>query len=163
MGAWPSSTQSGKVTVPLLFERIPDFILNRMRMSRIYKPVMIGELLGGIASIRDLASALLARDDAVATAITAASAADTVRSGGCSHRRRKVDGHTFRKRIRQTLIGWAGNSDRSCAASKCCFNSSTVKHTPCFLCTMRWQFAHSTVKSVRSLDVSPLLDKGAMW
>lgn len=65
MGAWPPPTQSGKVTVPLSFERLRDFILNRMRMSHIYQPVMIRELLtkGGIASIRDLASAFLARDE----------------------------------------------------------------------------------------------------
>jgi ATP adenylyltransferase len=41
-----------------------DFIQNRMRMSHIYQPVMIRELLkrGGKASIRNIAAAFLARD-----------------------------------------------------------------------------------------------------
>src|ERR1700722_5684324 len=57
--------QSGKVTVALSFERLRDFLQNRMRMSHIYQPVMIRELLtkGGIASVRDIASAFLARDE----------------------------------------------------------------------------------------------------
>jgi ATP adenylyltransferase len=57
--------QSEEVTVSLSFEHIRDFLRNRMRMSHIYQPVMIRELLtrGGIASIRDLASAFLARDE----------------------------------------------------------------------------------------------------
>ena len=57
--------QSGKVTVALSFEHLRDFIQNRMRMSHIYQPVMIRELLtkSGIASVRDIASAFLARDE----------------------------------------------------------------------------------------------------
>jgi ATP adenylyltransferase len=46
------------------FEHLRDFIQKRMRMSHIYQPVMIRELLtrGGRASIRDIAAAFLARD-----------------------------------------------------------------------------------------------------
>ena len=46
------------------FEHIRDFIQKRMRMSHIYQPVMIRELLthGGKASIRNIAAAFLARD-----------------------------------------------------------------------------------------------------
>jgi hypothetical protein len=41
-----------------------DFIRKRMRMSHIYQPVMIKELLtsGGKSSIRNIAAAFLARD-----------------------------------------------------------------------------------------------------
>ena len=47
------------------FEHLRDFIRTRMRMSHIYQPVMIKELLvrGGKASIRDIAAAFLARDE----------------------------------------------------------------------------------------------------
>lgn len=47
------------------FEDIKDFLLNRMRMSHVYQPVMIRKLLleGGEASIRDLAVEILVRDD----------------------------------------------------------------------------------------------------
>jgi ATP adenylyltransferase len=45
-------------------EELRDFILNRMRMSHIYQPVMIKELLarGGTASLHDIAAAFLACD-----------------------------------------------------------------------------------------------------
>jgi diadenosine tetraphosphate (Ap4A) HIT family hydrolase len=47
------------------FKRLRDFIQNEMRMSHIYQPVMIRELLkdGGKASIRKIAGAFLARDE----------------------------------------------------------------------------------------------------
>jgi len=53
------------VNLAFAFEHLRDFIQNRMRMSHIYQPVMIRELLtnGGIASVRDIASAFLARDE----------------------------------------------------------------------------------------------------
>jgi hypothetical protein len=46
------------------FEHLKDFIRKRMRMSHIYQPVMIKELLtgGGKSSIRNIAAAFLARD-----------------------------------------------------------------------------------------------------
>lgn len=46
------------------FEQLREFIQNRMRMSHIYQPVMIKELLirGGKASIREIATAFLTRD-----------------------------------------------------------------------------------------------------
>ena len=64
-GSMAAPAQSGKVTVPLSFEHLRDFLQNRMRMSHIYQPVMIRELLtkGGTASVRDIASAFLARDE----------------------------------------------------------------------------------------------------
>jgi ATP adenylyltransferase len=64
MGAWPPSSQSQQVTVASSFEQLRDFISNRMRMSHIYQPVMLKELLsrGGRASIRDIAAAFLSRD-----------------------------------------------------------------------------------------------------
>jgi hypothetical protein len=42
--------------VPSPFEHLRDFILTRMRMSHIYQPVMIKELIqsGGRASIRNI-------------------------------------------------------------------------------------------------------------
>jgi ATP adenylyltransferase len=51
--------------MPSSFERLRDFIQKRMRMSHIYQPVMIRELLinGGKASIRSIASAFLSRDE----------------------------------------------------------------------------------------------------
>jgi ATP adenylyltransferase len=47
------------------FEHLREFIHNQMRMSHIYQPVMIKELLAhnGKASIRDIAAAFLARDE----------------------------------------------------------------------------------------------------
>ena len=47
------------------FEDLRDFIRTRMRMSHIYQPVMIKELLqsGGKASIRNIAAAYLSRDE----------------------------------------------------------------------------------------------------
>ena len=46
------------------FESLRDFIHKRMRMSHIYQPVMIRELLtrGGKSSIRNIAASFLARD-----------------------------------------------------------------------------------------------------
>ena len=46
------------------FTTLRDFIRTTMRMSHVYQPVMIRELLtrGGKASIRDIAAAFLARD-----------------------------------------------------------------------------------------------------
>ena len=46
------------------FKHLRDFIRKRMRMSHIYQPVMIRELVkrGGKASIRNIAAAFLARD-----------------------------------------------------------------------------------------------------
>jgi ATP adenylyltransferase len=47
------------------FKHLRDFIEKHMRMSHIYQPVMIKELLkyGGKAAIRDIAAAFLARDE----------------------------------------------------------------------------------------------------
>ncbi len=46
------------------FDELSDFIRNQMRMSHIYQPVMLMELLkgGGSASTRDIAKALLVED-----------------------------------------------------------------------------------------------------
>ena len=46
------------------FRLMSDFIENKMRMSHIYQPVMIMELLkrDGVASVEDIAKALLSRD-----------------------------------------------------------------------------------------------------
>ena len=46
------------------FQELDDFIRKRMRMSHIYQPVMMMELLknGGSASVTDIAKALLAHD-----------------------------------------------------------------------------------------------------
>jgi ATP adenylyltransferase len=46
------------------FNKLSDFISIQMRMSHIYQPVMLMELLnhGGKAAISDIAKALLARD-----------------------------------------------------------------------------------------------------
>src|SRR6476659_7028136 len=65
MGAWPSSSQPRRVAVASSFEHLRDFIRRRMRMSHIYQPVMIKELLqsGGKASIRNIAAAFLSRDE----------------------------------------------------------------------------------------------------
>jgi ATP adenylyltransferase len=47
------------------FKHLRDFLQKQMRMSHIYQPVMIRELLksGGKANIRDIAAAFLARDE----------------------------------------------------------------------------------------------------
>jgi ATP adenylyltransferase len=47
------------------FKRLRDFIQKQMRMSHIYQPVMLRELIqgGGKASIRKIAGAFLARDE----------------------------------------------------------------------------------------------------
>src|SRR5262249_9188691 len=49
----------------LAFKQLQEFIQERMRMSHIYQPVMLKELLsrGGRAKIRDIAAAFLARDE----------------------------------------------------------------------------------------------------
>jgi hypothetical protein len=46
------------------FKQLRDFIQKQMRISHVYQPVMIRELLkhGGKASIRNIAAAFLARD-----------------------------------------------------------------------------------------------------
>ena len=44
------------------FEEISDFIRNQMRMSHIYQPVMLVELLQNGGSVTDIAKALLSRD-----------------------------------------------------------------------------------------------------
>src|SRR5262245_33848151 len=64
MGAWPPPSEPRRVTVASSFEHLRDFILKRMRMSHIYQPVMIKELLrsGGRATIRNIAAAFLSRD-----------------------------------------------------------------------------------------------------
>jgi ATP adenylyltransferase len=51
--------------IMITFEQLRDFLQNRMSMSHTYQPVMIRELLvkGGRASVRDCASAFLARDE----------------------------------------------------------------------------------------------------
>jgi len=60
-GGGPFSTPEGNVASS--FEHFRDFIQKRMRMSHIYQPVMIRELLksGGKASIRNIAAAFLSR------------------------------------------------------------------------------------------------------
>ena len=65
MGTWPSAPKSRKVTVASSFKHLRDFIQKQMRMSHIYQPVMIRELLkrGGKASVRNIAGAFLARDE----------------------------------------------------------------------------------------------------
>ena len=46
------------------FDELSDFIRNQMRMSHVYQPVMLMELLkrDGSASTRDIAKALLIED-----------------------------------------------------------------------------------------------------
>jgi ATP adenylyltransferase len=60
----PEFRDSKNFIVVTSFENLRDFIRKRMRMSHIYQPVMIMELLthGGKASIRNIAAAFLARD-----------------------------------------------------------------------------------------------------
>jgi ATP adenylyltransferase len=52
------------MTMASSYKHLSDFIRKKMRMSHIYQPVMIRELLkrGGNASTRDIAAAFLARD-----------------------------------------------------------------------------------------------------
>jgi len=59
------STPEGNSGVLSSFRR--DFILTRMRMSHIYQPVMIRELLksAGKASIRNIGAAFLSRGPAL--------------------------------------------------------------------------------------------------
>src|SRR5215469_5724874 len=59
----PFSTPEGNVASS--FEHLRDFIRKRMRMSHIYQPVMIKELLksGGKTSIRNIAAAFLSHDE----------------------------------------------------------------------------------------------------
>ena len=47
------------------FNELSDFISNQMRMSHIYQPAMLMELLsnGGVAGVSDIAKALLVRDN----------------------------------------------------------------------------------------------------
>ena len=51
--------------MPFSFRHLRDFLQKQMRMSHIYQPVMVRELLtrGGKASIRSIAAAFLARDE----------------------------------------------------------------------------------------------------
>src|SRR5215469_11627228 len=65
MGAWWSAPQSRRVPMKSSFRRLRDFIQKQMRMSHIYQPVMIQELLkgGGKASFRKIAGAFLGRDE----------------------------------------------------------------------------------------------------
>ena len=46
------------------FEKLSDFILNQMRMSHVYQPVMLIEILknNGSASTNEVAKALLSYD-----------------------------------------------------------------------------------------------------
>jgi ATP adenylyltransferase len=55
----------GVVREFLKYNQLVDFISNRMRMSHIYQPVMLIELLrsGGRCSTRQIAKAILARDE----------------------------------------------------------------------------------------------------
>lgn len=65
MEARPTITQSRQVKMTSSFDHLRDFIRERMRMSHIYQPVMIKELLtsGGRSSIRSIAAAFLRRDE----------------------------------------------------------------------------------------------------
>jgi ATP adenylyltransferase len=49
----------------MTYERLADFVQNRMRMSHVYQPVMLMTLLrgGGRSSVRDLARSILAHDE----------------------------------------------------------------------------------------------------
>ena len=48
----------------MTFSDLKDFLINRMRMSHIYQPVMLMTLLknGGVASVESLANDLLIND-----------------------------------------------------------------------------------------------------
>ena len=52
--------------MPSAFDQLREFILHGMRMSHIYQPVMLMELLkrGGSASVNQIAQSLLVRDHA---------------------------------------------------------------------------------------------------
>jgi hypothetical protein len=47
------------------FEELKDFLINRMRMSHIYQPLLIKNLLesGGLATVRQLAVNFAAQDE----------------------------------------------------------------------------------------------------
>ena len=47
------------------FAELRDFILNTMRMSHVYQPVMLRTLIehDGVATLRQIAAAFLARDE----------------------------------------------------------------------------------------------------
>jgi 5-methylcytosine-specific restriction endonuclease McrA len=47
------------------FQRLKDFLTRQMRMSHLYQPLMLRTLIekGGLASLRDIASAFLAHDE----------------------------------------------------------------------------------------------------
>src|SRR3954471_18442994 len=64
MGIRSSTPQPRQIKMASSFEHLRDFIRRQMRMSHIYQPVMIKELLtsGGKSSIRNIAAAFLARD-----------------------------------------------------------------------------------------------------
>src|SRR3954454_19486631 len=64
MGVWSSAPQSRQMKMASSFEHLRDFIRKQMRMSHIYQPVMIKQLLsnGGKSSIRSIAAAFLERD-----------------------------------------------------------------------------------------------------
>ena len=49
----------------MTYESLADFITNKMRMSHLYQPVMLMELLtkGGKCAEREIASSLLAHDE----------------------------------------------------------------------------------------------------
>jgi len=51
-------------TSEMTFSDLKDFLINRMRMSHIYQPVMLMSLLknGGVASVESLAKDLLIND-----------------------------------------------------------------------------------------------------
>ncbi len=51
-------------TSEMTFSDLKDFLINRMRMSNIYQPVMLMSLLknGGVASVASLAKDLLIND-----------------------------------------------------------------------------------------------------
>jgi ATP adenylyltransferase len=51
-------------TSEMTFSDLKDFLINRMRMSHIYQPVMLMSLLknGGVASVASLAKDLLIND-----------------------------------------------------------------------------------------------------
>ena len=51
-------------TSEITFSDLKDFLINRMRMSHIYQPVMLMTLLknGGVASVESLAKDLLIND-----------------------------------------------------------------------------------------------------
>ncbi len=50
---------------PITYERLRDFVENRMRMSHVYQPVMLLALLrgGGEARTEEIAKAILVHDE----------------------------------------------------------------------------------------------------